>query len=98
LVLHHIFYVQAEHICHKINSNCICFYASLLYNDTSRNEYNSGAIQKLPFGINTTMELKKKTKNESDNTGIWRDMYQLTSVPVLPEEVVTYRGADKSLA
>ena len=40
-----------------------------------------------PFVVNTASEFKNVTT--FDNNGIWRDMFQLTSVPVLSYVVAT---------
>jgi len=47
-----------------------------------------------PFGVNTTIELQN-TKIKSDNNGIYRDMFQLTSVPVFSEGVVTFSSSSQ---
>jgi hypothetical protein len=45
--------------------------------------------QNCPFGVNTKNQLKNITKT-SDNTGIWRGVFQLTRVPVLSDVVLIY--------
>jgi hypothetical protein len=49
----------------------------------------SGTIQKLPFGVNTKIELKNITA-KSDNNGNWWDMFRLTIVPVLSDVFVIF--------
>ena len=43
--------------------------------------------QNFPFGVNTKIQLKNTIKT-SDNTGIWRGVFQLTRVPVLSDVVL----------
>ena len=42
--------------------------------------------QNCPFGVNTKIQLKNITET-SDNTGIWRGVFQLPRVPVLSDVV-----------
>jgi hypothetical protein len=53
------------------------------WSDISITECDSGRIQKLPI-------LSSKTETASHKNDIWRDMYQLTSVPVLSDVAVTF--------
>jgi hypothetical protein len=45
-----------------------------------------------PFGVNTTTELKN-IETTSHKNGIWQDMLQLASVPVLSDVAVTFLGS-----